>query len=446
MNGLQVLDVVSGEVQYVEPELGREAAHPHFLVSPDGKQIAWSTTDTDTSDTDVSEGGSRCRVSVSQADGSDVRTVVEETYEKPYHLMPVTWTPAGDAIFFARMRVWVESGDAFIPAFAGRYSELFRLDLVSREFRRVFPVDEETPCNRCIGDVSSDGQWLATHRQDGSLILRDLVSGEETLIAGVSATCYLGHARLSPNGHRLVYVEMEGACDERDTFDLARTVMVDVPSEGESDVLAESTEAVDWPVGWLDDGTPIFDRVYKGFDHRGHWVVGHSAAPEDLLPGILIGVVRPSPTAPEGETAPPEGWVAFKTPEEQLPLISPDGARQITMTEQAEVGSFAWSPDGRSLAFAQDGQLMLSPSRMLVSSRSHRRASSALRSLPGPRIAAIWRTSTAWRREAARWRRTPCASSMSPPRKLLRSASRRTLGRRRWPCYVLNLSPSPCCR
>jgi hypothetical protein len=58
-------------------------------------------------------------------------------------------------------------------------------------------------------------------------------------------------------------------------------------------------------------------------------------------------------------TPPPRGWIAFKTPEEHLALIAPDGSRGVTVTEQAQVGSFAWSPDGRSLAFVRDGQLML---------------------------------------------------------------------------------------
>jgi hypothetical protein len=52
--------------------------------------------------------------------------------------------------------------------------------------------------------------------------------------------------------------------------------------------------AVDWPAGWLDDETPVFDRVYKGFAQRGLWVTGHSSAAEDLLPGVLIGMWRPS--------------------------------------------------------------------------------------------------------------------------------------------------------
>lgn len=58
-------------------------------------------------------------------------------------------------------------------------------------------------------------------------------------------------------------------------------------------------------------------------------------------------------------TSPPGGWIAFKTPEEHLTLISPDGSRRVSLTEQGEVGSFAWSPDGRWLAFTRWGQLIL---------------------------------------------------------------------------------------
>ncbi len=260
---------------------------------PDGTRIIWSTT-VDASQADAPEGTSRCSVTITGGDGSSAETLLEKRYDNLYHLEPVTWTREDDAIFFARMRVWVESGGAFIPTLSGRYSELFRLDLASGEFQKAFPLDDAADCNRCIGDVSPDGHWLAYHREDGALILRDLVGGEETLVAGASSACYLGRARFSPHGEHLVYTELEGPCDERDTFDVARTVMVDVPFEGTSRLLAESTEAVDWPVGWLDGETSIFDRVYKGFDQRGLGVAGHPSAPEDLLPGILIGVVRPN--------------------------------------------------------------------------------------------------------------------------------------------------------
>jgi hypothetical protein len=298
-NALQVLDVRSGETEYVDPEL-EEEARLDFLVSPDGTRMVWSTT-VAASQADVPEGTSRCGVTITHGDGSRAETLLEKRYDNLYHLEPVTWTREDEAILFARKRVWVEGGGAFISTFSGRYSELFRLDLVSGEFQKVFPLDDAAVCNRCIGDVSRDGHWLAYHRDDGALILRDLVNGEETLVADASSACYLGRARLSPDGRHLVYVEMEGPCDERDTFDVSRTVMVDVPFSGETEVLTESTEAVDWPVGWLDGETPIFDRVYKGYDHRGlgvagHRVTGHSSAAEDLLSGVLVGVVRPSLT------------------------------------------------------------------------------------------------------------------------------------------------------
>jgi len=52
----------------------------------------------------------------------------------------------------------------------------------------------------------------------------------------------------------------------------------------------------------LDSGTPILDRAYKGSNERdrqvpGHaapryHLAGHSSAEEDLLPEIMIGVLR----------------------------------------------------------------------------------------------------------------------------------------------------------
>jgi hypothetical protein len=300
-SALQILDVLSAEVEHVEPELEWEEARADFLVSPDGEQIVWSATDIDGGDADGPGDTTRCRVSVSQGDSSDVRMVVEQTYEDPYHLIPITWTPDG-AVFLARMRVWVEGGGAFIPTFSERYSELFPLDLASGAFERVFPLGDTPVCNRCIGDVSPDGRWLAYHRADGSLVLRDLVNGEEALVADASSACYLGRARLSPDGRHLVCVEMEGSCDQQDTFELARTVMVSVPFERQPRVLAERDEAVDWPVGWLDHETPIFDRVYKGSDQPDYWIAGHSSAAEGLLPGDLIGVVRSAHGEREGSS------------------------------------------------------------------------------------------------------------------------------------------------
>jgi hypothetical protein len=280
----------------VDPELEDEEARLDFLVSPDRTRIVWSTT-VGASQADVQEGTSRCRVTITHADGSEPEIVLEERYDNLYHLVPVVWMPWGEAIYFARKRVWVESGGGSIPTFSGRYSELYRLHLASSEFRKVFPSYDVPACNRCISDVSSDGHWLAYHGEDGSLVLRDLISEGEMLVADAGPACYLGSARFSPDGEQLVYVELHGPCDKRDAFDVARAMMADVPFGGQSQVLAESTDAVDWPVGWLDGESPVFDRVYKGFDQRGLWVArhpvaGHSLAPEDLLPGVLIGVLR----------------------------------------------------------------------------------------------------------------------------------------------------------
>jgi hypothetical protein len=58
-------------------------------------------------------------------------------------------------------------------------------------------------------------------------------------------------------------------------------------------------------------------------------------------------------------TPPPGGWIAFMTPDEALALISPDGSRRIPLTAKGSIDAFQWSPDGRRLAFAWNGQLVL---------------------------------------------------------------------------------------
>lgn len=59
----------------------------------------------------------------------------------------------------------------------------------------------------------------------------------------------------------------------------------------------------------------------------------------------LVPITLPDLTPPSG------GWIAFRTPEGHLALVSPDTSRSIFVTEQGEVTDFAWSPDGRRLAF-----------------------------------------------------------------------------------------------
>jgi len=43
------------------------------------------------------------------------------------------------------------------------------------------------------------------------------------------------------------------------------------------------------------------------------------------------------------------------TPEDHLALVSTDAARQVSLAEQGKIASFAWSPDGRWLAFLTSG-------------------------------------------------------------------------------------------
>lgn len=86
---------------------------------------------------------------------------------------------------------------------------------------------------------------------------------------------------------------------------------------------------------------------------------------KQALPPIQKPTPSLFPSALPDLTPPPGGWIAFRTPEGRLALISSDASRVIPLTDQGEVTAFTWSPDGRWLAFTidlggfQGGQLAL---------------------------------------------------------------------------------------
>jgi Tol biopolymer transport system component len=218
--------------------------------------------------------------------------VLDEHYDDLYHILLVAWTSAGDALFFARRWLVVEGGGAVLPAFQGRYSNLYRLDVETGEVNQVIPLDERPDCWFRVAGVSPDGRWVAYHHddEDGALYLRELDSGDERHVSDGNGVRVAG-ARFSPDGSHLAYVEVEGHDQPR--FTGGRTLLVDVPSAGQAMVLAEGAGVVDWPVGGLDGETPILDRL-DAEGHLGLWVTGESSEPDDLLPGMLAGVLSPT--------------------------------------------------------------------------------------------------------------------------------------------------------
>ncbi len=65
--------------------------------------------------------------------------------------------------------------------------------------------------------------------------------------------------------------------------------------------------------------------------------------------------VSPSPVVVLPEVSPPpDGWIAYRTPEGRLALVSPDGSQRVCCltwtSQQGELLGYVWSPDGRRIA------------------------------------------------------------------------------------------------
>jgi len=290
IQALQVVDVSSGELTFVQPELDPALAfHWEFQVSPGGERIAWL----------VSDGmGTRHALYVTQADSSEPRRVLEysEYVEyagggggRWYSLRLVGWTAAGDSLWFARQPPG-EGGGIVLPQLRGRYVSLYQVDVDTGVETTVISLEED--CSACVADVSADGRWMAYFLETGRLCLRDLGSGEETLIEGDGWLCC---ARFSPDSSHLVYVEFEGHTGGGgERFTRSRTVMVSVPDAGDTEVIADEAWSM-WnrPAGWLDGETPILERIDGARSPAGYlWIAGSDPL-ENRFPDCgQVGVLR----------------------------------------------------------------------------------------------------------------------------------------------------------
>lgn len=97
--------------------------------------------------------------------------------------------------------------------------------------------------------------------------------------------------------------------------------------------------------------------------------------PPEELEQALAPTPEPTPSlfpsALPDLTPPPGGWIAFRTPEGHLALISPDASRFIPLTEQKAITG-PWSPDGRWLAFIVNQERSTGGQLTLVSLESSR--------------------------------------------------------------------------
>lgn len=77
---------------------------------------------------------------------------------------------------------------------------------------------------------------------------------------------------------------------------------------------------------------------------------GGKRAPSSPTAVPSPSLVTAHSTALPDLSSPPDGWIAFRTPQGLLGLVSPDGSRSVRLTEAGNVERFLWSPDGSRLA------------------------------------------------------------------------------------------------
>jgi len=265
-----------------------------------------------------------------------------ELYVTPLH-EPDETPPLGDERFWEAVRVtettsrerdvtWHPDGDrvALISDVDGN-QEVYEIDLRTLEWKRL----TETPDEEYAPDYSPDGMMLAYYRGNDILIVRDVLSGSESILVHepLQTSPWTPAYFWSPDSRWIAYNGVDEAEEEE-------IMVLPVNRDGSSaeEVNITLHHDADYLKGWSEDGKNIYfmsnrDQAY-GLNSWGWWGRGYSlymiplryepAPRSDVLEFPENSVEEPAEEDEvEGEKEKPVVEIDFDRIEERARLVSP---------------------------------------------------------------------------------------------------------------------------
>ncbi len=206
--------------------------------------LAWGTQ--------VSSETGKSDLLIASPDGSNLETVYSLTSPVSpgaSQLVAEYWSADGQTLYFSQEPVGLGGYILF-----GGASNLYKIDIQTKEFSEVIPQTPADKPQACLDAVSGDYRYVAEHCTQGVITIRDLQAGTSvSLEAPDSVTGYrlAGSARFSPTGDRVAYALAQG-----DPTNERGWVAVGNSSGGASTLLLAGDAGSYYTVlGWLDDQT-----------------------------------------------------------------------------------------------------------------------------------------------------------------------------------------------
>ncbi len=313
--------------------LSSASDRPRALTNPDEscESPSWSTTGKEVvlACNSREQAGTVVRVSVSSP---EKRETLWQT--RPGSLEQLSWSPQGDWLAFY----------GILPPAEERAPAPWGIGTIRPDGQGMTLLVQEGRGP----SWSPDGQWIAFARGDGVLSIIHPDGTAETQLptrAAVLAEDLYGNSlSWSPDGSRIAFVSGMASIDPW-VFE-TDICTINVDGSGETDLT--QGPAVDLAPAWSPDGSRIAfisDRESRAGTFKLYVMGADGANPTRVVPND--GAETAPAWSPDGSR------LGFLGPGRVLSVANVDGSGQkvVANVEGCQVHDYAWSPDGKQIAF-----------------------------------------------------------------------------------------------
>lgn len=246
-------------------QMSADALRIDWVVSSDGKQIAWTIVSRD------DQGGLRTQLYVSHADGSDQRMLREESRKDALRMLPVAFDPTQTRLYLDYQPDGIEGLTAYT-----QYAGLFILALDEEAPQPLFlPGEPGSFTGAGFGGEYFLRLALSPGQQGFDLRVYNLAAETSGIVRALDlrgAFSQAGDVLIAPDSRQAIYalsqIEAFGTPQQS-----TRTMLVHFDLAGMTQRILTEVTSIAHPLAWTEDNTAV---IFTSPQQPGTWKVSIS--------------------------------------------------------------------------------------------------------------------------------------------------------------------------
>jgi hypothetical protein len=266
-------------------QLPSDALRIDWVISSDGKQIAWTVT----SRTDPAS--LNTQTYVAQTDGSSQQLVREESRKDGLRVLPVAFDSTQTKLYFDYQPDGYDQLGTY-PQYAGLAS--LALDTASPE-ALFLPGEPGNFTGAGFGGEYFLRLALADGQQGFDLHVNNLVAGTSGVVPALQLSdtfTQAGDILISPDGRQAVYIVSQIETFGAGTQPLTRTALVLVDLRAMTQTILADVNSLAHPLEWTEDNSAI---IFTSLQQPGTWKITVSTSggqPEKIAEQTYLGMLH----------------------------------------------------------------------------------------------------------------------------------------------------------